>query len=207
MVGIVELTGVVGVSEYLEVVELSKRMRAYFENAINAIVFFTFGMLIAAYFLVLAPFPQVWKYWPLVLAGLIALIIIAVNLVHRALPQIAGTEDGKWIVSFLLPLPVYAIPALIGFAILSITIWYLWLGIALLLVYLLFGKLDVYKPFLLASAGILLTYPAVLYLTLVKGEVAAAFATGLMLAFYYAAGAYALRRAHKALTAKGGSRE
>jgi len=193
---------------YLEVSDLAKRMRIYFVNSISAINFFTFGMLVSAYFLLLTPFPEAFRSPPLLIAGLIPLVIAAVIIVGKFTPRGYGEPDGgRWALAFSLPFLLYLIPTYLApqYLVLCTTMWYPSLGLGLLAAHVLIMRKKVEQrcsPFLIASLIVLSTSPAVLYLTLLRGVVAATFAIGLMLLAYYVAGAYSLYAAHKALLEK-----
>ena len=199
------------VEEYARMAELARRMRVYFTTSMSAVSFFTFGMIVGAYFMLLAPFPEVLENWPVALGGLLVIIVVAVAILEKFTPRThirhhTPSEGAKWAFSFTAPFSLYAIPYLFPqHAVLCVTMWYPSLGLALLLAHLLIERRWASRdgmraaPFLLASIIILATSPLVTYLTYSKGVAAAIFAEGLMLLAYYVAGAYALYKAHRAL--------
>ncbi|ABL78354.1 hypothetical protein Tpen_0954 [Thermofilum pendens Hrk 5] len=189
-----------GLDRYAELAELAGRMRGYFENVVTAVNFFTYGMLTGAYFSVVWGFPELWEYRYAVLAGFTALMVVAYAVTSRFASRAPRVEVWRWVASFLAPLPVfYVVAVATGSEAAAASAWYLYVGLFLLLVYVSFGGAEWSKPFLVASSTMLATYPAVLYLSLARGYAANLVALGLMLASYYAAGIYALRRAHRAL--------
>ncbi|RLF02965.1 MAG: hypothetical protein DRK00_09340 [Thermoprotei archaeon] len=186
---------------YTRAADLARRARLYSADSISAVSFFTFGMLIGAYFLVLTPFPQIFStYWPLLIAGLAAFTIASVIIINRFTPHGYGREDGgKWALSFSLPFLLYLIPCLFPrYSTLFTIMWYPSLGLSSLMIHLLIEREKIRRgimrtrPFLLASLMIILTSPLVLCMSLYGQVDAALFATGLMLLIYYIAGAHSL---------------